>query len=85
MNQKYDVIIAGCGASGMAAAVRSAEKSRKVLVLEKGERAGRKILASGNGRCNLMNSSAPRYYGEPDFALRVLEENPRTEIIVKIF
>ena len=80
MNQKYDVIIAGCGASGMAAAVRSAEKNRKVLVLEKGEREGKKILASGNGRCNLMNSSTPRYYGEPDFALRVLERNPRTEI-----
>lgn len=76
MNQRYDVIIAGCGASGIAAAVKAAENKRKVLILEKGNRAGRKILASGNGRCNLMNRNTPRYYGDPDFALRVLDRCP---------
>ena len=84
MNQRYDVIIAGCGASGMAAAVKAAENKRKVLILEKGDRAGRKILASGNGRCNLMNRSTPRYYGDPDFALQVLDRCP-PEAITQFF
>ena len=68
----WDTIVIGGGASGLAAAVAAAEQGARVLILEKGPRIGRKILASGNGRCNLMNDSAPRYYGDPDFANRVL-------------
>ena len=64
----------------MAAAAKAAEQKKKVLVLEKGDRAGRKILASGNGRCNLMNSSTLRYYGDPEFAFQVLKRCPRQEI-----
>lgn len=68
----WDTIVIGGGASGLAAAVAAAEQGSRVLILEKGPRIGRKILASGNGRCNLMNDSAPRYYGDPGFAMRVL-------------
>jgi hypothetical protein len=57
----------------MLAAISAARNQKKVLVLEKGERPGRKILASGNGRCNLMNTGSPRYYGEQEFARQVLE------------
>ena len=67
-----DVIVTGGGAAGIVAAVRAAERGKSVLLLEKSDRFGRKILASGNGRCNLMNRGTPRYYGDPEFASRVL-------------
>jgi len=52
----FDVCIIGGGASGMAAAVTAAGQGCKVLILEKMDRLGRKILATGNGRCNLSNN-----------------------------
>jgi len=51
-----EVIIVGAGAAGMIAAGRAAESGAKVLLLEKMDRPGQKILISGNGRCNLSNS-----------------------------
>ena len=80
MNHHTDVIVVGAGAAGLAAAVRAGERYRNVLLLEKSDRIDRKILASGNGRCNLMNSGRPRYYGDPDFAGRVLRSCPPEEL-----
>lgn len=61
------IAIAGGGASGLAAAVAAKQASPKaqVLLLERGDRVGRKILATGNGRCNLTNlaASPERYSG----------------------
>lgn len=57
METIYDVIVVGAGAAGLLAAGRAAELGGKVLVLEKMERAGRKILISGKGRCNITNAS----------------------------
>ena len=71
LDLKHDVIIIGSGAAGMIAAISAAERHRKVLLIEKADRPGRKILASGNGRCNLMNRGKPRYYGDPGFAGKV--------------
>lgn len=53
-------IIIGAGASGLACAIRLRQlnKADDVIVLEKSEQAGRKILATGNGRCNLSNINA---------------------------
>lgn len=68
----YDVIVIGGGASGIAASVTAAELGDRVLLLEAGDRIGRKIAASGNGRCNLMNRGKPVYYGDPEFAKEVL-------------
>jgi predicted Rossmann fold flavoprotein len=53
----YDVIIIGGGASGMLAAVSAAEHGSNVLILEKMNRAGRKMLISGKGRCNITNTA----------------------------
>ena len=57
MEQIYDVIVVGAGAAGLIAAGRAAELGGKVLLLEKMERAGRKILISGKGRCNITNNA----------------------------
>ncbi len=54
---KYDVIIIGAGAAGLIAAGRAGELGAKVLVLEKMERAGRKLLITGKGRCNVTNEA----------------------------
>ena len=53
------VIIIGGGASGMTAALTAAETpGRRVILLERQQRVGRKLLATGNGRCNYLNSGA---------------------------
>ncbi|MFO8101953.1 MAG: NAD(P)/FAD-dependent oxidoreductase [Dehalococcoidia bacterium] len=51
-----DIIVIGGGAGGMMAAGRAAELGAKVILLEKMERPGKKILISGKSRCNLTNS-----------------------------
>lgn len=70
----YDLVICGGGASGLVAAITASEKGDSVLLLEASDRIGRKVAASGNGRCNLMNTSKPVYYGDIDFADAVLAE-----------
>ena len=53
------VAVIGGGASGMLAALTAAEdKTQRVLLLERQQRLGRKLLATGNGRCNLTNTGA---------------------------
>ena len=61
-----DVIVIGGGASGMMAALTAAENGRSVVLLERQSRVGRKLLATGNGRCNLTNYhvSPDHYHGE---------------------
>ena len=72
-----NVVIIGGGASGIMAALTAAEdKNNRVILLERQQRIGRKLLATGNGRCNLTNTGAcaENYHGEnPDFALSTLE------------
>jgi len=55
--KKYDVIVVGAGAAGLIAAGRVAELGARVLLLEKMERAGRKLLITGKGRCNITNDA----------------------------
>lgn len=52
---KYDVVVIGAGASGMMAAIQAAKSGRSVAVLEILARPGKKILVTGNGKCNLTN------------------------------
>ncbi len=53
----YDVIVVGAGPSGLLAASRAAELGGKVLILEKMRKAGRKLLVTGKGRCNITNDA----------------------------
>lgn len=51
----YDVIVIGGGPSGLMAAIAAGEKGAKVLLIDKGEKLGRKLAISGGGRCNVTN------------------------------
>ena len=81
MPAKWDFIVIGGGASGMAAAIASAKLGDRVLLLEKSSALGRKIAASGNGRCNLMNTGDPVYYGDAGFAADVFMCYPKENLI----
>lgn len=70
MNDAIAVI--GGGASGLAAAIAAAQRGRNITVYESGERIGKKILATGNGRCNMTNiyADVKNYHGNnPKFIL----------------
>lgn len=73
---KFDVAIIGGGAAGMMAAITASHAGKSVLLLEKNSELGRKVLATGNGRCNLTNRGAEksRYYGaNPEFIESILK------------
>jgi predicted Rossmann fold flavoprotein len=70
-----DLVIIGGGASGLMAAVSAAAAGVRPLILERMDRVGKKILATGNGRCNLTNltADASRYHGaDPGFVAGAL-------------
>ena len=77
--------IIGAGASGMAAALAAAEnQENSVILLERQARVGKKLLATGNGRCNLtnLNATAYQYHGNaPGFAVPVLEKYPVSDTL----
>ncbi|MDZ4179986.1 MAG: aminoacetone oxidase family FAD-binding enzyme [Coriobacteriia bacterium] len=71
------VLIVGAGAAGLSAAIAASRLGVPVTLLERDTRVGRKILVSGNGRCNLSNTSAlPVAYNHPDFVEPVLDRYP---------
>src|ERR1041385_6581436 len=54
---EWDVIIIGAGAAGLFCAIQAGQRGRTVLVIEHGDRVGKKIAISGGGRCNFTNTS----------------------------
>lgn len=64
----YDVIVVGGGPAGMFAAIAAAEQGNRVLLLERNDRLGKKLLITGKGRCNVTNDCSAR---------EVLENTPR--------
>ena len=79
MKNQRTIGIIGGGASGMMAAIAAARLGARVVLQEAQERVGKKILATGNGRCNLTNSrcSPAKYHGEhPDFCAGALHGFP---------
>ena len=81
MNQKTLSVIGG-GASGLAAAIEAAriskaeKKNIKITVYERLPKVGKKILATGNGRCNIMNTSVSKnnYHGDPKLLKSIFEQ-----------
>ena len=55
MEEHYDIIILGAGASGLMCAAEASRRGRTTLILDNGSRAGRKILIAGGGKCNFTN------------------------------
>ncbi len=73
--KKYDVIVVGGGASGMMAAGRAATRGKRVLLLEKNAKLGRKLAITGGGRCNILNAEEDKHvllsrYGKAEQFLR---------------
>lgn len=73
---KKQIIIIGGGASGLMAAITAAREGADVTILEHMDRVGKKILTTGNGRCNMTNLSLrPEYYrcSQKQFPMKVLD------------
>ena len=72
-----DIIVIGAGASGMVTAILAARRGKKVLILEKNNKVGKKLLATGNGKCNIANQrpTLERFYSQnPQFIANILED-----------
>jgi predicted Rossmann fold flavoprotein len=70
------MIIVGAGAAGLCAAIIAARNGTKATLLEQNSRPGKKILVSGNGKCNITNAhiTPARFHSQnPDFVEKVLE------------
>ena len=63
--KKYDISIIGAGPAGMMAAITASGSGKRVALIERNPQVGRKLLATGNGRCNLTNASVTldRFHG----------------------
>ncbi len=89
MAAHFDIVIIGGGAAGLCAAVAAAEvlesarHPKSVAIVEAGARVGKKLLATGNGRCNLTNKNvSPAYYhGDTDCLPSILKQCTPDEII----
>jgi len=87
MVHKFDVLILGAGAAGLMCAIEAGKRGRRVAVLERSERAGKKILISGGGRCNFTNlHCGPEnfYSANPHFAKSALARYEPSDFIALV-
>src|ERR1700681_516733 len=84
MADKYDAIILGAGAAGLMCAIEAGKRGRRVVVLERADRIGKKILISGGGRCNFTNlHTSPDNFlsSNPHFAKSALARHTPTDFV----
>lgn len=76
----YDVIIVGGGPAGLAAAIESSRRGLSSVILDRNKKPGKKLYATGNGRCNVTNKvmDGSCYYGS-SFAQRIMENVSRED------
>ena len=76
-NRRFDLIVVGGGASGLMAAITAARKNVRVLILDHHTAPAKKLLATGNGKCNftnIMQGSSCYRCDDPAFVLQTLEQ-----------
>lgn len=85
----YDAIIIGGGAAGLMCAISAKQKNahKKIVIIEKNDRVGKKLLATGNGRCNLTNRNitASQYTGSFTSQAERIFKKYTTEHLLTIF
>lgn len=84
---RFDVLILGAGAAGLMCAIEAGKRGRRVAVLERSERPGKKILISGGGRCNFTNihcTSENFLSSNPHFAKSALARYTPSDFIALV-
>lgn len=87
MNTVFDVIVLGGGAAGLMCALTAGQRGKRVLVLEKSNKLGKKILMSGGGRCNFTNLDVlPEHYlcPNPHFVKSALSQYTQWDFIAMV-
>jgi hypothetical protein len=87
MANDFDVIVLGGGAAGLMCAIEAGKRGRRVAVIERASRLGKKILISGGGRCNFTNlDCAPENFlsTNPHFCKSALSRYPPSDFIALI-
>ena len=87
MQMKKQIGVIGGGAAGMMAAITAAKEGAQVTILERNDRVGKKILQTGNGKCNLGNRalSVECYHGGDLEWIRDVLEHFDTEDTIRFF
>ena len=83
MRKYCEVVVVGAGASGLLCGGLLAGQGISVTILEKNNRVGRKLSATGNGRCNFTNLHMSRdwYYGDSVWIEKILQKKAPEDII----
>lgn len=78
-----NVLIIGAGPAGIMAAISAGERGIKALIIEKNQTIGKKILVSGNGRCNLTNDNFDlnKYHGDKAFLKKVFDKFDKEKLV----
>ena len=83
----FDAIILGAGAAGLMCAIEAGKRSRRIVVLDRAEKIGKKILISGGGRCNFTNihTTSSNFLSEnPHFCKSALARYTPSDFIVLV-
>ena len=77
-----NIIIIGAGPAGMVAAINAKNENNNVILIEKNDRVGKKLLATGNGRCNYTNLNLSEdNYSSPSFVKETIDEFSNEDLI----
>lgn len=82
MCDNMKIIIIGAGASGITTAINAKNENNEIILLEKNDRIGKKLLATGNGRCNYTNLNlSENNYSSPEFVKETIKDFNNQDLI----